>query len=62
MRLIARAALAVAVAAASSVLLAAPADATECTPKGCSGGCSLNPAALDPNDPTSLGPLIVCYS
>lgn len=62
MKLLARAALAVAVAAASGVLLAAPAGATECTPKGCStGGCRLNTAVVDPDDPTNLGPLFVCY-
>ena len=56
MKILARAALAVAVAAAGTVLLAAPAGATECTPKGCSGGCHLNLDAADPRE------LIVCYS
>ncbi len=56
MRLAVRLALVAAVAVAGSVTLAAPASATECTPKGCSSSCHLNPAATDPRD------LLVCYS
>ncbi len=58
MKLVLRLAL-VTVVAAGGVLVASPAGATECTPKGCSGGCHLNPDALDPRAP---GQIIVCYS
>ena len=58
MKLILRLAL-VTVVAGAGVLVASPAGATECTPKGCTGGCYLNPEALDPRTP---GELIVCYS
>ena len=51
---------------ASSIAVAAPASATECTPKGCSGGCTINREAAMRVDPATgtvtIDPLIVCYS
>jgi hypothetical protein len=52
--------------ASSLVSLAAvPAGATECTPKGCTGGCHLNGGSIevDPTNPTiGLERPIECYS
>ena len=48
--------LAAALAAGAGFATAAPASATECTPKGCSTGCHLN-RDYDPGER-----LIICYS
>jgi hypothetical protein len=54
------------VAIAMLPFVAQPAQATECTPKGCTGGCHLNrdvSITIDPNGVTiGLEPPIECYS
>lgn len=46
-----------AVAVAGSFAVTAPASATECTPRGCTGGCYVNPS-FGTGDPRP----ILCYS
>ncbi|HEV2890846.1 MAG TPA: hypothetical protein VGX28_10775 [Frankiaceae bacterium] len=46
----------VAAALAAAALLPVTADATECTPKGCSGACTINPHFTGPED------LFRCYN
>jgi len=40
----------------------APAGATECTPKGCTGGCKLGSVNVDPHTLTIDVQPIRCYS
>ena len=55
----------IAVALAASLWTAAPASATECTPKGCTGGCRVTGGGISV-DPTTgtivLEPPFECYS
>lgn len=52
--------------AAASLAPVIPTGATECTPKGCTGGCRLNPDASISIDPSTgaitIDPPIECYS
>ncbi|MCA1824886.1 MAG: hypothetical protein ABR520_02985 [Mycobacteriales bacterium] len=59
-----RRALVVTALLAGSFAVAAPAHATECTPKGCSGGCRLanpNPSVDPENLTVTLDRPIECY-
>lgn len=48
----------------SLLATALPAAATECTPKGCTGGCRIDVRdwSIDENGNVSIGPPITCYS
>jgi hypothetical protein len=52
--------LALLVCAASFVVT--PAGATECTPKGCTGGCHLTPPTIDIENGHIIGGTFECYS